>query len=62
MTLRYLRNEPSRKDSTAAAVVSGVLAASVGLVTFYFVRLFLAREVAGEADDGHLHDPDRVEE
>ena len=62
MTPRYFRNEPTRTDSVTAAVVSGALAASVGLVTFYFVRLFLAREVVGEAGDRELLEPGSAEE
>lgn len=62
MTPRYLRDEPSRRDSVAAALVSGVVAASVGLATFYFVRLLLAREVVRDALDRELLEPGSAEE
>lgn len=44
MSPRYLRNEPGAKENATAALISGFLAAGVGLVVFYFARLFLARE------------------
>jgi hypothetical protein len=44
---RFVRREPERKETAGAALVSGVLAAGVGLVTFYFVRLLLARDDIG---------------
>jgi len=47
MRRRFIRREPDRKETAAAALVSGVLAAGVGLVTFYFVRLLLARDETG---------------
>lgn len=50
MSRRFLRRKPDRKETTSAAVVSGVLAAGVGLVTFYFVRLFLARDETGTSE------------
>lgn len=50
MTPRYLRNEPRARENVAAALVSGMLAAGVGLVAFYFVRLLLSREAAGQED------------
>ena len=50
MTVRYLRNEPGKKEDLAAALVSATLAAGVGLVTFYFARLLLSREVVGETE------------
>ena len=47
--LRYLRNRPDRGDDLRALVISSAVAAGVGVVTFYFTRLLLAREplVAG---------------
>lgn len=49
MRRRFIRREPKTKETAAAAFVSGVLAAGVGLVTFYVVRLLLARdETAGD--------------
>jgi hypothetical protein len=44
MSPRYLRNEPGPKENATAALLSGFLAAGVGLVVFYFARLFLARD------------------
>lgn len=49
MTPRYIRSRPGRKDTATAAVASAVLAAGVGLVTFYLVRLLLTRDPAAEA-------------
>ncbi len=49
MSPRYIRNEPDRRDTAAAALASGLLAAAVGVVVFYFLRLFLARDVASSA-------------
>lgn len=51
MTPRYVRNEPDKRESAAAAVVSGAVAIGVGVVTFYFARLFLAREPLPTAED-----------
>jgi hypothetical protein len=50
MTPRYLRKAPSRTDTLAAALLSGTLAAGIGLVTFYFVRLLLSRDPISEAE------------
>jgi hypothetical protein len=46
---RYIRNEPDRRETAAAALASGMLAAGVGVLVFYFLRLFLARDVASSA-------------
>ena len=48
MTPRYIRTHPGRKENAAAAVASAVVAAGVGLVTFYVVRVFLARDTVPE--------------
>lgn len=48
MSPTYIRNRPDRKENAAAAVASAVLATGVGLVTFYLVRLFLARDTVVE--------------
>lgn len=50
MTPRYLRNAPGPRENAAAAVASGVLAVGVGLVAFYFLRLFMARDSVAEGD------------
>lgn len=47
MKRRFVRREPRSKDTVGAALLSGVLAVGVGLVSFYFVRLLLAREEVG---------------
>lgn len=57
MKRRFVRREPERKDTLAAAVVSGVLAAGVGVVAFYFVRLILAREEMGDSGAAALPGP-----
>ena len=44
MRRRYIRVPAEPKDNARALVVSGALAACVGVVTFYFTRMFLARE------------------
>lgn len=44
MRKRWIRVRPSGKDEAGALLTAGVLAASVGAVTFYLTRLFLARE------------------
>jgi hypothetical protein len=62
MRVRYLRNEPGKKENLAAALVSGTLAAGVGLVTFYFVRLLLSREAVGDPEDRELLPSSSAEE
>lgn len=47
MSSRYVRNEPDSRENLSAAVISGALAACVGLATFYLARLLLAREPIG---------------
>jgi hypothetical protein len=42
--VRYLRNRPNRSENVRAAVISSAIAAGVGIVTFYFARMLLARE------------------
>jgi hypothetical protein len=51
VTVRYLRQRPNRRENLEATLISGALAAGIGLVTFYFVRLILARETI-ERDAG----------
>ena len=45
--MRYLRNRPTREENVRAAVLSSMIAAGVGVVTFYFTRMLLAREPMG---------------
>ena len=54
MKARYLRFEPSRSDDLSAALVSGAVAVGVGVVTFYFARLLLSREVMSEPREEDL--------
>jgi hypothetical protein len=44
MRQRYIRVPAEKKDTVAAAILSGAAAAAVGVVTFYLTRTFLARE------------------
>lgn len=41
---RYVRRRTGRREDVTAALTSGILAAGVGLVSFYLTRLFLSRE------------------
>lgn len=50
--MRYLRNRPDRGEDLRALVISSVVAASIGIVTFYFTRLLLAREALATEVDG----------
>lgn len=43
----WIRLPAEPRDNAAAALAAGVLAAGVGLVTFYLVRTLLAREPVG---------------
>jgi len=56
--LRYLRNRPDRSEDLRALIVSSAVAAGVGVVTFYFTRLLLAREPLGMEVDGRLGKPE----
>lgn len=55
MTHPYIRMDPEPEEQRRAALISAGLAAAVGLVSFYFVRLFLSRESMD-------WEPERVEE
>ena len=44
MTTYYRRKEPGSGENLRAGLVAGGLAAAVAAVSFYFVRIFLARE------------------
>jgi hypothetical protein len=44
MRKRWIRVRPERQDDVGALMAAGVVAASLGAVTFYLTRLFLARE------------------
>lgn len=56
MSPRYLRRQPGPRENAAAGVLSGVLAAGVGLVVFYLTRLLLARDAVGDDSDPVLRD------
>jgi len=45
MRRRYIRVPAEPKDNVSALLVSGALAAGVGVVTFYFARMLFAREL-----------------
>lgn len=62
MSRRYVRNEPGPKENAAAALASGFLAVGVGLVVFYFARLFLARDAVAEAGEVASRDGESVGE
>ena len=42
--MHYIRNAPSRRENSRAALVSIGVAVGVGLTTFYLTRIFLARD------------------
>lgn len=44
MNAPWIRVPPRARDTFAASLVAGVVAAGVGLVTFYLARTILARE------------------
>jgi hypothetical protein len=44
MNRYYRRTTPGRQENLEAGVVAAGLAVGVGALTFYLVRLFLARE------------------
>lgn len=47
MTRYYRRRRPGARETAVSAAVAAALAAGVGAVTFYLVRLFLSRERLG---------------
>lgn len=51
MRRRYIRVPAEKKDTVAALMVSGALAACVGAVTFYFTRMLFARELLEVEED-----------
>lgn len=62
MKRRFVRRQPEVRDTVGAALVSGAVAVGVGLVSFYFVRLLLAREEVGESRPTALPEPSADEE
>lgn len=52
MSARYVRKVPETKENVSAALISGALAATIGLVAFYFARILLAREPVGATSPG----------
>ncbi len=48
MKRRWVRVPPDTADNLRAAVAAGLLAAGVGAVTFWVVRIFQAREPLAE--------------
>ena len=59
MKRRWIRVPPERGDNVRSALVAGVLAAGVGVVTFWVVRLFQAREPLGGAPPTVREEPSR---
>ena len=62
MSRRFVRREPEPKETVGAALLSGALAVGVGLVSFYFVRLLLARDEVGGSRPPSLPEPSADEE
>ena len=56
MKTRYLRAEPTRRQSWSAAALSVAVAAGVGAVTFYVTRILLARDAIRVPSDGESKD------
>jgi len=44
MTRYFRRIELGRREKARAGLISGALAAAVGVVSFYFVRILLSKE------------------
>ena len=55
MTRYYRAKRPGSRENLGAGLVALGLAAGVAAVSFYFVRLFLAREPMEELADEGLH-------
>lgn len=62
MSPRYLRNEPGPRENATAALLSGFLAAGVGIFVFYFTRLFLARDTVIDGKDVTRRDGEASDE
>lgn len=57
MSQEWIRVPPEPRDTVAAGIVAGAVAAGVGLVTFYLLRTFLAREpLKGPPSPGTLQE------
>ena len=54
MTRFYRRKEPGPRETLGAGLLALGLATGVAAVSFYFVRLFLAREPLEELEDERL--------
>ncbi len=50
--MRYIRNTPSRRENSRAALASIAVAVGVGLTTFYLTRIFLARDPLPRKNEG----------
>jgi hypothetical protein len=55
LTRFYRRKKPGPREDLGAGLVAFGLAAGVAAVSFYLVRLFLAREPMEELEDGGRH-------
>jgi hypothetical protein len=51
MRTRYIRTQPGRYETLAAAAASIAVAVGVGAVAFYLARLLLAREAIRDSGD-----------
>lgn len=56
MTPPYIRTDLTRRDKLSAAGASLMVATGVGIITFYLTRLFLARDVVGDAGEAESKD------
>lgn len=56
MTARYVRTEPTSRDTWSAAAVSLMVATGVGIVSFYLTRLFLSRDIVGDSAEAESKD------
>lgn len=57
MSQEWIRVPPEPRDTLAVGVVASVVAAGVGLATFYLLRTFLAREpLKGSPPPGPLRE------
>jgi hypothetical protein len=62
MSVHYLRNAPTARETASAALISCVMGASVALVTFYLTRILIARDRVGAAHPEELEEPARSPE
>jgi hypothetical protein len=56
LTPRYVRTDLTRRDKLSAAAASLMVATGTGIIAFYLARLFLARDVVGDAGEAESKD------